>query len=82
MKTNFCLTLKKCSLALLLCVGALSCTPERNEQGILTEHPRLLFTRAEEPAVKRLINEDPLAAELADTLRSQAASIPQPPPIP
>lgn len=82
MKTNFCLTLKKCSLALLLCVGALSCTPERNEQGILTEHPRLLFTRAEEPAVKRLIKEDPLAGELADTLRSQADSIAQLPQIP
>lgn len=75
MKKNFYLTLKKCSLALLLCVGLLSCAPERNEQGILTQHPRLLFTHAEEPAVKRLIKKDPLAGELADTLKRQADSI-------
>lgn len=77
MKTNICIALIKSSFALLLCLGLASCASERNEQGILSQHPRLLFTRAEESAVKQLTKENPLAGELAGVLKQQADSIAQ-----
>lgn len=45
------------------------------QQRYLTEHPRLLFTKAEEPAVKELIKSNPQAYELAEFLKAKADSL-------
>lgn len=48
----------------------------------LLPHPRLLFTKAEEPAVKQLIKTDPLAGQLAAFLKLKADSLLELPEIP
>ena len=48
----------------------------------LLQHPRLLFTKAEEPEVKRLIQTDPLAGQLAALLKLKADSLLEVPEIP
>lgn len=45
------------------------------QANFLPEHPRLLFTKAEEPNVKRLIRTDAPAGELAEFLRGKADSL-------
>lgn len=52
------------------------------QQNWLTGHPRLLFTKAEESAVKQLIKTAPLAGELAKYLKTQADSITETPQLP
>lgn len=52
------------------------------QQRYLAEHPRLLFTKAEEPALKELIKSDSQAHELADFLKSNADSLINAPQIP
>lgn len=47
----------------------------------LPQHPRLLFTKAEEPEVKRLIQTDPLAGQLAAFLKHKADSLVQVPQV-
>lgn len=53
-----------------------------SQTDFLPQHPRLLFTKAEEPAVKRLIRTDKLAAELAQFLKTKADSLLKTPQIP
>ena len=52
------------------------------QQRFLPEHPRLLFTGAETSEVKRLMETDPLAGELASYLKQQADSIAEAPQLP
>lgn len=47
----------------------------RAQQRFLSEHPRLLFTKAEEPGVKALIEKDPQVRQLADFLKTKADSM-------
>lgn len=49
---------------------------------LVTEPPRLLFTESETSEVKRLIETDPLAGELASYLKTQADSIVKTPQLP
>lgn len=44
-------------------------------QQSLRAHPRLLFTKVEEPEVMRIIQTNPLAGELADFLKTKADSL-------
>lgn len=53
-----------------------------SQTDFLPQHPRLLFTKAEEPAVKRLIRTDPLARKLAQFLKTKADSLLNTPQIP
>ncbi len=46
-----------------------------SQQRFLSNHPRLLFTGAEETAVKQLIQNDPLAGELAEFLKAKADTL-------
>lgn len=46
-----------------------------SQQRFLPNHPRLLFTAAEEVAVKRMIQDDPLAGELAGFLKAKADTL-------
>lgn len=46
-----------------------------SQQSFLSNHPRLLFTGAEETAVKQLIQNDPLAGELAEFLKAKADTL-------
>lgn len=46
-----------------------------SQQRFLPNHPRLLFTAAEEVAVKRMIQNDPLAGELAGFLKAKADTL-------
>lgn len=52
------------------------------QQRYLTEHPRLLFTKAETPEVKRLIQTDQLAGKLAVFLKAKADSLVNEPQLP
>lgn len=52
------------------------------QQHWLQNHPRLLFTESETSEVKRLIETDPLAGELASYLKTQADSIVKTPQLP
>lgn len=45
------------------------------QQRFLAEHPRLLFTKAEMPEVKKLITNNPQVRELAEFLKAKADSI-------
>lgn len=64
-------------LLMLLMTNELS-----SQTNILTHHPRLLFTKAEEPEVRRLIQSDPLAGDLATFLKLKADSLSKVPQIP
>lgn len=64
-------------LAVMLMAGSAWSQPD-----YLPQHPRLLFTKAEEPAVKRLIRTDPLAGRLAQFLKAKADSLLDTPQIP
>lgn len=52
------------------------------QQRILPEHPRLLFTGSETSEVKRLMEADALAGELAAYFKAQADSIAEAPQLP
>lgn len=45
------------------------------QQRFLTEHPRLLFTKGEEPAIKKLVKNNLPVHELAEFLKAQADSL-------
>ncbi len=45
------------------------------QQRFLAEHPRLLFTKAEMPEVKKLITNNPQVRELAEFLKAKADSL-------
>ena len=45
------------------------------QQRFLSNHPRLLFTGAEEAAVKQLIQNNQLAGELAEFLKAKADTL-------
>lgn len=45
------------------------------QQRFLADHPRLLFTKAETSAVKKLVKNNPQAHELAEFLRAKADSL-------
>lgn len=64
---------KKCITVFLLLLIAI--TNLRAQDRFLPEHPRLLFTKAEEPAVKTLIDQDSQARQLAEFLRTKADSL-------
>lgn len=65
---------------MFLCMLFAACTAY-GKQRFLPEHPRLLFTEAETSEVKRLMETDPLAGELASYLKQQADSIMEAPQI-
>ncbi len=60
---------------LLACIILCISTTLFGQQRFLTEHPRLLFTEAEEIELKKQIQADPLSRDLAAFLKSQADSI-------
>lgn len=58
---------------MFLCVLFVACTVY-GQQRFLTEHPRLLFTKAETVGVKTLIKKNPQVYELAEFLKAKADS--------
>lgn len=75
------LTLKNGKRTILLFMLLWACSIW-GQQKWLPEHPRLLFTGTETSEVKRLIETDGLAGELASYLRHQADSIMEAPQLP
>lgn len=81
-KMNYSLSLSSRSIALLLVLFIACSIQGQVTVGFMPQHPRLLFTKAEEPEVKRLIETDSVARQLALFLRTKADSLLKVPQIP
>lgn len=81
MKKNF-FSLACMGRSILLLLMLLLTNELSSQTNILTHHPRLLFTKTEEPEVKRLLQTDPLAGDLASFLKVKADSLSKVPQIP